>query len=191
MKISTQWSQRDWDNALSKVWKLARNFDEILEFGLEHGYITSSDIIHASDMYRDPNKEYDEAEVKEVITSYGLPDTMRIIQEEYDLDDIINELPEDDILDCYDDDTLYERIENSGFMEDVKEEIKSDLYTEYIDEWTEEFEIDSQNKSNNLINNADELHTLICNISECGYYENGLEKLKEKLNKNNYGVKYE
>jgi len=191
MKISTQWSQRDWDNALSKVWKLARNFDEILEFGLEHGYITSSDIIHASDIYRDPNKEYEEEEVKEVITSYGLPDTMRIIQEEYDLDDIINELPEDDILDYYDDDTLYERIENSGFMECIKEEIKSDLYKEYIDEWAEEFEIDSQNQLNNLINNADELHTLICDISGCGYYENGFEKLKEKLNKNNYGVKYE
>ena len=51
MKISTQWYQQDWDNALKKVWKLSRNFEEILNFGLEHNFITSSDIIHASDIY--------------------------------------------------------------------------------------------------------------------------------------------
>ena len=60
MKISTTWSQDDWNKALKKVWQLSRNFEEILEFGLEHGFITSADIIHASDIYRDPNKEYDE-----------------------------------------------------------------------------------------------------------------------------------
>ena len=39
MKISTRWTQKDWDDALKKVWKLSRDFDEILNFGLEHGFI--------------------------------------------------------------------------------------------------------------------------------------------------------
>ena len=93
MKINTTWTQADWNNALKKVWELSRNFEEILNFGLEHGYITSSDIIHASDIYKDPNKTYDEFEIDDFIKSVPLSDVMKSIQDEYSLDEILFELP--------------------------------------------------------------------------------------------------
>ena len=89
MKINTSWSQQDWNKALKKVWELSRSFEEILEFGLEHGFISSSDIINASDIYKDPNKEYDESEIEDFIKSVPLSDLMKAIQDEYSLDDIL------------------------------------------------------------------------------------------------------
>lgn len=102
MKISTTWTQADWNKALSKVWILSRDFEEILNFGLEHGYITNSDIIHASDIYKDPNKEYDDSEIEDFIKSVSLSDLMKAIQDEYSLDDIIFELPNHEILENFD-----------------------------------------------------------------------------------------
>ena len=81
MKISTTWSQADWDKALKKVWELSRDFEEILEFGLEHGFITSSDIIHASDIYRDPDKTYEDFEIEDFVKSVPLSDLMKQLEE--------------------------------------------------------------------------------------------------------------
>ena len=92
MKISTTWTIDDWQKALTKVFKLARDFEEILTFALERDLISSEDIINAAKIYEDPNKEYDDEEVKEMISSRGLRDIMGIIQEDNSLDDILDEL---------------------------------------------------------------------------------------------------
>ena len=115
MKISTTWTQADWNNALKKVWGLAKNFDEILEFGLEHGFITSSDIIHASDMYRDPDKMYDDPEIEDFVKSVPFSDLMKTIQNQYSIDDIIDEMDKGEIMDVIGDDELFSHIENSVF----------------------------------------------------------------------------
>jgi len=196
MKISTRWTQKDWDDALNKVWKLSRDFEEILNFGLEHGYITSSDIIHASDIYKDPNKEYDDDEIKAIISSRGIRDILGIIQEEYSLYDIIDELPKNEILDEFDDDELMDHLENSYALDQYKDSIKDDLYREYIDEWLEEVEKRNKDYITHLTEaDGDELHRFICNIIGCGYYDKegfkkGLKKIKDKLNQNTYEIKY-
>lgn len=193
MKISCEWSQHDWDKALSKVWELSRNFEEILNFGLEHNFITNSDIIHASDIYKDPNKTYEDYEVEDMIKDYPLDDLMNIIQEQHSLDDIIDELPKDEILDYYDDDELYEALENDGYMDVVKDEIKGELYQEYVDEWIEELKEQDKDYLINLYNsNPDEFHTFICDVFGSGYYDQSVvNKLKEKLKNNSFGVDYE
>ena len=193
MKISTTWTQADWNNALKKVWELSRNFEEILEFGLERGFITSSDIIHASDIYRDPNKTYDEFEIDDFIKSVPLSDLMKSIQDTHSLDDIIDELPKDEILDYYDDDELYEALENDGYMDVVKDEIKGELYEEYVDEWIEELKEQDKDYLANLYNsNPDEFHTFICDVFGSGYYDQTVvDKLMKKLKNNSYGVNYE
>ncbi len=192
MKISTSWSQKDWDDALNKVWKLSRDFEEILNFGLERGYITSSDIIQASDIYKDPNKEYDDDEIKSIISSRGIRDILGIIQEEYSLDEILDELPKDEILDEFDDDELMDHLENSYALDQYKDSIKDDIYREYIDEWIEELEKRNKDNINHLTNaDSDELHRFICDIVGCGYYnQEGINKIKEKLNQNTYEIKY-
>ena len=135
MKISTQWSQQDWDNALNKVWKLSRNFEEILNFGLEHNFITSSDIIHASDIYKDPNKEYDDEELKEIIKNNNIYDLMEIIQEEYSLEDIIGELPSMEILENIPEEDKLDSLEHTLTLDRHDEEIRNQTYNECVDEW--------------------------------------------------------
>ena len=165
MKISTTWSQGDWNKALEKVWKLSRNFEEILEFGLEHGFITSSDIIHAADIYKDPNKEYDDDEVKEIIHNRGISDMMSLIQDEYDLDDILGEFSNDDILGNMDNDTILDYLDGTYELEKHDEDVKNQTYHEYVDEWIDEAAIVEQNRIDNIPNlSPDDLHCLICNI---------------------------
>lgn len=198
MKISTSWSQEDWNKALEKVWQLSRNFEEILEFGLEHGFITNADIIHASDIYHDPNKEYDEGEINDFVKSVPLSNLMKSIQDEYSLYDILDELPKNEILDEFDNDDLLDKLDGSLELEQHDEEVKSEYYQEYIDELVEELEKRDKDYITHLINaNGDELHRFICGIIGCGYYDQeglmkGLKRLKkEKLNKNTYDIKYE
>ena len=197
MKISTSWSQRDWDKALEKVWKLSKNFEEILEFGLEHNFITSSDIIHASDIYKDPNKEYEDDEIKEMIMSRGLRDTMDIIQEEYSLDDILDELSTKEILDNISEDDRLDSLLDSWVLENHDDEVREAYYKEYIDEWVEEQIANEKTKIKELQDaNSDNLHEFICDLIGVGYYdkervEKEFNKLKDKLNKNSYGIKYE
>ena len=196
MKINTSWSQADWDNALNKVWKLSKDFEEILNFGLEHGYITSSDIIHASDIYKDPNKEYDDDEIKGIISSRGLRDILGIIQEEYSLYDILDELPKNEILDEYDDYDLLEKLEGTWTMNDHDDKVREQTYREYIDEW-----IDNLNKSNKeqmemlQDSNADELRQFFCNLFRISYYDDegffkGFQNLLNKLEKSSYKDKW-
>lgn len=196
MKINTTWSQQDWNNALKKVWKLSRDFEEILNFGLENNFITSSDIIHASDMYKDPNKEYDDEELKEILDNSNIYDIMKILQEKYSLNEILDELPSDEILDNIDARDRLDSLENTWELEQHDEETKEIIYKEYIDEWIDQCEITERTSINNLSNiNGDELHKLICDVIGCGYYDQNefdkcLKKFKDKLNKNSYGVKY-
>ena len=197
MKISTTWSQRDWDDALKKVWKLSDNFEEILVFGLEHGFITSSDIINVSDMYKDPNKEYDDEELKEILDNSNIYDIMKILQEKYSLDEIIDELPANRILENIDEDERLDSLCNTWTLDRHDEEVRDQTYREYIDEWIDECKTKEKDTINNLYNaNGDTLHTLLCDIIGCSYFDQeglnkGLEKIKEKLNKNSYGIKYE
>ena len=168
MKINTTWSQADWNKALKKVWELSRDFEEILNFGLEHGYITSSDIIHASDIYKDPNKTYDEFEIDDFIKSVPLSDVMKSIQDEYSLDEILFELPKHEILENFDKDDLLEELDGSWELNQHDEEVKEETYREYVDEWIEEMKAQDKEYIENLYNaNSDDFHEFLCDILGC------------------------
>ena len=155
MKISTTWTQTDWNNALKKVWELSRDFEEILNFGLEHGYITNSDIIHASDIYKDPNKEYDDFEIEDFIKSVSLSDLMKAIQDEYSLDDILFELPKHEILENFDKDDLLEELDGSWELNQHDEEVREETYRTYVDEWIEEMKAQDKEYIENLYKHID------------------------------------
>jgi len=192
MKISTTWTVKDWQNALKKVWELSRDFEEILEFGLEHGFITSSDIIHASDIYRDPDKTYEDFEIEDFIKSVPLSDLMKTIQDQYPIDDIVDELDKDVIMDAIGDDELFSHIENSSVMDMHDDDVKEQVYHEYVDEWIEEMKAQEKDYIENLYNaNSDDFHKFLCDILGCGYYDQSIvNKLKEKLKNNSFGIKY-
>ena len=192
MKINTTWTVKDWQNALKKVFELSRDFDEILEFGLERGYITSSDIIHASDIYRDPNKTYDDFEIEDFVKSVPLSDLMKTIQNQYSTDDIVDEMDKEEIMDVIGDDELFSHIENSVTMEMHDDDVKEQVYHEYVDEWIDEMMAQEKDYIDNLYNaNADDFHEFLCDTLGCGYYDQSIvNKLKDKLNNNSFGVNY-
>ena len=196
MKVDKEWSQKDWDNALKKLFKLS-NFEEILCKALEFNLIDSSDIIHASDIYKDPNKEYDDEEVKEIIKDRGCDDIMQLMQEEYSLNDILDTLPSDDILDNISKSDMLEALRDSWELDQYEEEIKQETYQEYIDEWMEEYQCErNQILKEILPESSDDWREFLCDhFFECSYYDNEtfndkFDKLKIEIDKSNYAQTY-
>lgn len=192
MKISTTWSQQDWNDALKKVWKLSHDFEEILNFGLENNFITNSDIIHASDIYKDPYKEYDDDEIKDMISSRGLRDVMSIIQNNYSLDEIIDELPTDEILDNINESERFESLEQTWTLENHDSEIRLDAYNEgYNDGIQEDFNIERDYIKELSNKSIDEKWKFLCDLLGVSYYESkefreNLSAFIHQLNKSNY-----
>lgn len=188
MKINITWSQKDWNDALKKVWSLATDFEEILTFGLENNFITSSDIIHASDIYKDPNKEYDQSEIEEMIDNSHLDDITSVLIQKYSVDEIIDSLPIDNILDNIDDSELLDALDGTWALEDHDDNVRSEYYNDVIKDCVEELEQDNDEYMKDIQNwNADDLYTFICDIVGCGYYDTSVfDKLKDKLKNNSY-----
>lgn len=182
---------------IEKIWKSSNEFEDILNFGLEKGFITNADIIHASDIYRDPNKEYDDEDIKEIIASRGLHDVMQIIRSEYSLYDIIDELPKDEILDSIDETDLLDKLDGSWELDQHDEEVKNECYNEIYDEVVEDLKGEEHNIIDDLQDsNSDDLRKFFCNLFGIGYYDedglfDGFKKLFKKLEKSTYKHKGE
>ena len=168
-----------------------------MEFGLEHGFITSSDIIHAADIYKDPNKEYDDDEVKEIIKDRGCNDMMQLMQDEYSLDDILDSLPSDDIIDNLNKSDMLEALKDSWELNQYEEEIKNEVYRDYIDEWMEEYQCTRKEILDEVLpKSSDDWRKFLCDhFFNCSYYDNETfnneyNKLKEDINKSNYAQTY-
>lgn len=197
MKISTTWSRKDWINALKKAWGLAEDFEEILNFGLEYGFIDNTDIIQAADIYKDPNKEYDDNEIKEIISSRGLRDILGIIQEEYSLYDILDEFPQNEILDEFDDNDLLDHLEGTYVLEEHDDEVRK----QYDYELREEIELDLYKQYKDNIDDIknydiDQMRKFFCDLLDVGYYDdnglfNGLNDLIKKMNSSIYKLNKE
>lgn len=192
MKPNSTMLKQDWDTALSKIWENTENFEEILNFGLEHNFISSSDIIHASDIYKDPNKEYDEEEVKEAMKSLDIYDLMNIIKDEYSVGEIISNLDTDDIFQCIDDSEMLDYLDGTYELDDHDDEVRTRYHNDVLEDIINKLERDYTEYNKNIQNwPADELHRFICDIAGCSYYDSSvLEQLKEKLNNNSYIKNY-
>lgn len=119
---------------LSRVWNEC-TFDEILEFGLSNDYIGSESIINAASTYSDPNKEFSDEELKEIIKDADLDLILDVLDEKYTIGEVIGRYDNDDILNCFDVDTLidfceydlqdkYDEERNAGYEEGYKDACK-------------------------------------------------------------------
>lgn len=161
---------------LSRVWSEC-TFDEILEFGLSNGYIGSESIINAASDYSDPNKEYSDDELKEIIKEADLDLILDIIDEKYSVRDIIDELDQDEVLNCFDADTLIDHCEWE--LQDKYNEERNIGFEEGYDEATKNFE----DKEKHILrdSNTTDKWCYLCDELEVSYYDENL--LKAKLNK--------
>ena len=180
---------------LNNVWKLY-TFEDILNYGLDNGFISSSDIINASKAYEDPNKEYSDEEVQEAIQSYGLENTLVYLKNEYGLDEIIDEIGTEEIMDEIGDDRLFDHIRDSWIIEDHDNEIIEGHGEVEYDKGFNDGIKETEKMFNNLADeHPDKFHRFFCDLLGCGYYDqeginDKLKDFNDKLNKNSYGVKY-
>ena len=174
------------------------SFDEIIDAGLDLNKCSSSDIINAASEYEDPEK----SALEDIIAESSIEDVMDAIRSEFTIEDIVGELNRDDILDCFDKDDILWYLEGSYDLEkhddEVKEEYYHTMYEEVLKELEDTYDFNYKQFVNDICNeySPDDYHKLICNILGVGYYDKDgfKEKMKQfinKLNKNNYNIKYD
>ena len=175
---------------LSRVWNEC-TFDEILEFGLSNGYIGSESIINAASEYSDPNKEYSDDEVKDIVKDADISIVMDALKEKYFADDIIDELDTNEILDTIGWDDVYDHFEFD--FKDKEEEKYNEGHEEGFEEGYEEAIKNSQNSEINPIKDGtiDDKWRYLCDTFDLTYYDNiGLYnkilELIKLLNKSTY-----
>lgn len=171
---------------LSRVWNEC-SFDEILDYGLSNNYIGSESIINAASDYSDPNKEFSDEELKEIIKEADLDLILDVLDEKYTLDEVIGRYDEDDILNCFDADTLIDFCEYE--LSDKYEEERNKGFEEGYDEAIKDFE----DKEKHILRDGiiDEKWSYLCDEFGISHYDNvGLyKKLVEfirSLNKSAY-----
>ena len=174
------------------------SFDEIINAGLDLNKCSSSDIINAASEYEDPEK----SALEDIIYELPIEDVMEAVKSEFTIEDIIGELDRDDILDCFDKDDILWYLEGSYDLEnhddDVRKEYHDTLYEEIIEEVESTYDFNYKQFIKDIAEeySPDDYHKLICDILGVGYYDKDRfkEKIKvfiNKLNKNNYGIKYD
>lgn len=180
------------EDLLKQVWTKF-SFEDILNAGLEYGQISSSDIIQASDIYKDPDKEYDEGEVRDMIDDVALADLLNYIQDKYSLEDIVVGLGKKDVLDSIDADDRLDSLEFTYELEQHDDDVRDNYRDELLDEFFKEVDDREEERVRNMYNwCADDLHTLICDVVGTSYYDQSTpNRLKEKLNSNSYNVNYD
>ena len=173
-------------------------FDEIIDAGLDLNKCSSSDIINAASEYEDPEK----SALEDIISESSIEDVMEAVRSEFTIEDIVGEFDRDDILDCFDKDDILWYLEGSYDLEKHDDEVKEEYYHTMYEEIVEEVESTYDFNYKQFIKDIteeyspDDYHKLICNILGVGYYDKDgfKERMKEfidKLNKNNYGIKYD
>ena len=141
---------------------------------------------------KDPNKEYDEEEVKEAMKSLDIYDLMSIIKDEYSVGEIISNLDTDDIFQCIDDSEMLDYLDGTYELDDHDDEVRTRYHNDVLEDIINKLERDYTEYNKNIQNwPADELHRFICDIAGCSYYDSSvIEQLKEKLNNNSYIKNY-
>ena len=183
------------------------SFEEILNSALDQGFLTSSDIIHASDIYSPPGEYDDEASVcidhiKEDFETIWenhksedkglracvdehfptLKEVLEVINDYYDLYDdkgLLDELEPWKIVDYLE---TYESDSLDWHDQKIRDEAEEDAREEY-DVEIERINFDDKQQLLELFENKtpDELWQFLCDLFCCGYYDK--ERFKAGLSK--------
>lgn len=181
------------EELLSRVWNEC-DLNDILDYGLENGYIGSESIINAASEYNDPYKEYADDEVKDIVKDADISVVMEALKEKYFADDIINELDTNEILDAIGFNEVYDHFEFD--IKDKEEEKYNEGYDDGRDDALDELKdqiIISEKDCINMLKeyNINNLWCFFANLFEITYYDKDnmikkFEELKNKLHKSMY-----
>lgn len=141
-----------------------------------------------------------EKNLKDILSEFDLSDIMYYIKDKYDLDDILSELPSNEILNNIPEDERLESLKYSWILEEHDNDVKNDYYDEIYDEiydkldnqLTEEFKNKNIKYLDELKNfETDNLRRFFCDLFGISYYDDnelfeGFVKLFEILEKSTY-----
>ena len=199
---------------LSELYELT-DFEGILTHSLEGGFITSSDIIHMADVYEPPcdPKDYDDERIiatideslKKIVDNISLLKYISWQQliKPYlpDIESIMNVIKKyyenRDILDTFENEELFDIVQNSLEMDEHDEQIKNEAIAEFENECdcSEcEYYINCETDTEILKKmdaSPDELWKLFAEYGNCGNYDyDGIRKsvfeIIKKLNCSSY-----
>lgn len=182
-------------------------FNETIDVLMEANVISSIDILSIADEIYDngenPIEQIDNIMDFERQRALNDPTESMISLEDMMHDIMFVYYDRDDIIKCFDDDELLDYLENSfeleKYVEDKVEEAEYDLRNEFDEEINKLCDALPNKKqvlkTFNLYDfNSDDVHTLICQLTNVNLYDKNteftIEKLKEILNNNTYNVKY-
>ena len=183
---------------LKKVWNNC-TFDEIIDEGFILNKCGAINLLDAAEQFRETKliDPLTDEELLDEMVYKGLNETMTILQDKFSIKEIINDgLGLRDVLDEIDPDEMLDSLEHTWELNRHDDEVRSNYYAEMYDDIIKEIKIKEIEKINEVENySPDELHNFICDIFRIGYYDQkglkeGIEKCKEKLNKNTYNINY-
>jgi len=184
---------------------------EIVDMYLEAGKCSSADILNiADDFCVSPEDETPIEKIDDIIDEerrkwYKDPENNKKVSCEDMMKDImLVHFDEDEILSYFDERDLLDKLEGTWELNDYVEDKVDKAINEVKEEYDKEIDelIDAPinkkglMKTINIIDlSPDDIHTIICELTNSNKYERDgyiiLDKLKQMLNKNNYGVNYE
>ena len=182
-------------------------FSETIDVLMDANIIGSIDILSIADEIYDnsenPIEQIDNIMEFERQRALNDPTKSMISLEDMMHDIMFMYYDRDDIIRYFDNDELLDYLENSyeleNYVKDKVEETENDLKNELNKEIDELYDALPNKKqvlkTFNLYDfNSDDVHTLICQLTNVNLYDKNtqftIEKLKEILNNNTYNVKY-
>lgn len=159
------------EELLKEVWNNF-SFEDILTAGLELNKITSSDIIQASDIYKDPNHEYTDNDLAIVIEQCDLGDICHELKSNYKLDEILNHFSEEDILDTINDTDIICYLEGTWTLSNYIDDIRLDAYNNGYNDAVNEYNCDQNSYIEQIKEyNINEMWCWLCKYFDIGYYD--------------------
>lgn len=176
----------EYKELVNEVFKLG-SFEDLLNCALDQNHITSMDIIHASDIYMNPD-------VPASIERMELEKIIDFAINKYSIKEVCELLDPFDVLEVIDNDVMMDHLEDSWALDRHDEDIRRSAYKEgYEDAISDKEEENKYDKT--VTKTADELHEIICNYFGISRYDNKrlqehIKKFINMINQNNYKCNY-
>lgn len=162
---------------LREVWSTC-TFDEIIDAGFEMQKCNASHILTAAKDFED--LDY----LIHVVEHMKLDEIMNALKEEHSLREIISEFDCDDVMDCLDDDEMIDHLDGTYAMNRRDDEMKDEGYDEGYEDGLKDGEDSNMTEAGwlNALRNSDinRLMRFFCDMFGVSYYDN--ESLYSKFN---------
>ena len=176
---------------LKKIWEKF-SLEELLTAGLENDKISSSDIIDAADIYKDPNRICEDADIDFVVENAPIDDIVDKLDRKYCAEDILDCLDKYYILNYLSDEDMLDHLEGSWVLDDHDSTVREMYQSEVLDDIEDKI-WEQRGTYLESINqfNYDQLRQFFCKLFGISNYDEdglfaGFNNLIDKLNKSTY-----